>query len=261
MIQGIDCSHWQDDKSTPRKMDFGKAKAAGAEFAFIKISERGGLDIDHDYNWRAAKEAGIPRGGYHFLRWDISGALQAKIFCDILEDDPGELPPVADFEAPIKDGKYPSNSLLLQFLETVEDRLDIKPMIYTSPGFWNAYGKNKNTGRFEAYWARYDLWIANYFKTYVPGVTQPMEIEPWKSLNIPYKFWQYTSTGDGYKYGAESKAIDLNWFNGDIVDFHAYLGNGVIVVDPGQPPVNTVPIELFVLDNRVTKIENWIKGF
>ena len=103
---GIDCSHWQNDKSTPQKMDFQTAKESGAKFAFIKVSERGGIDQDFEYNWQAAKEAGIPRGGYHFLRWDLPATTQARVFCACLAGDPGELPPVADFEAPAKDNEW-----------------------------------------------------------------------------------------------------------------------------------------------------------
>ena len=104
MIPGIDISHWQNDKSTPQKMNFAKAKAAGTKFVFIKVSERGGMDEDYFYNWKTAKEAGIPRGGYHFLRWDISGLLQARIFCDLLKDDPGELSPVPSGTHPARPG-------------------------------------------------------------------------------------------------------------------------------------------------------------
>jgi lysozyme len=220
MIPGLDVSHWQNDKSTPQRMNFEKAKAAGAKFVFIKVSERGGMDEDFFYNWKTAKAAGIPRGGYHFLRWDISGLLQARIFCDLLKDDPGELPPVCDFEAPPKDGKYPSNAMLAQFLEAVETILGKKPMIYTSPGFWNSYGKNKTTGRFDASWSYYPLWIAHYTTASAPQIP-----EPWKTDNKTWSFWQHSAVGDGLKFGAESKGIDLNWFNGDEEDL-IFLING-----------------------------------
>ena len=35
-------------------------------------------------------------------------------------------------------------------------------MIYTSPGFWNSFGKNKATGQFDALWSYFPLWIAHY---------------------------------------------------------------------------------------------------
>ena len=219
MISGIDVSHWQDDKSTPQKVNFEKAKAAGAKFVFIKVSERGGMDEDFYYNWKNAKAAGIPRGGYHFLRWDVSGLLQARIFCELLKEDPGELPPVCDFEAPIKDGKYPSNSMLAQFLETVETIMQDKPMIYTSPGFWNSYGRNKTTGKYDASWSYYPLWIAHYTTASAPQIP-----EPWKTAKVPWSFWQHSATGDGLKFGAESKGIDLNWFNGTQEDLDKLAG-------------------------------------
>jgi len=255
MIPGIDVSHWQDDKSTPQKMNFVKAKAMGAKFVFIKVSERGGMDEDFFINWKNAKDAGIPRGGYHFLRWDLSGLLQARIFCDLLKDDPGELPPVCDFEAPIKDGIYPSNAILAQFLETVKSILGKKPMIYTSPGFWNSYGKNKTTGKFDASWSYYLLWIANY-----TTASAPLMPEPWKSANIPWLFWQHSNTGDGLKFGAESKAIDLNWFNGNQADLEKLAGatptGGGGAAD--DPPIGggVLLADFNALASRVTRIEN-----
>ncbi len=264
MIPGIDVSHWQNDKSTPQKMDFEKAKAAGAKFTFIKVSERGGMDEDYFLNWKSAKSAGIPRGGYHFLRWDISGLLQARIFCDLLKDDPGELPPVADFEAPLKDGKYPSNALLAQFLEAVESILGKKPMIYTSPGFWNSYGKNKTTGKFDASWSYYPLWIAHYTSAAAPQIP-----EPWKTDQKPWSFWQYSATGDGLKFGAESKGIDLNWFNGSQADLDKLAG--ITPTDGGDaaddPPIGGgtdneyLQKEIDLIGSRVKNIENFLSGF
>ena len=209
MIPGIDVSHWQNDKSTPQKMDFSKSLAAGAKFAFIKVSERGGMDEDFFINWKSAKAAGIPRGGYHFLRWDISGLLQARIFCELLERRSRRAAACSRLRGAHQGRKISLKCLLAQFLEAVETILGKKPMIYTSPGFWNSYGKNKNTGRFDASWSYYPLWIAHY-----TGAAAPQEIEPWKSSKVPWTFWQYTPVGDGLKYGAESKGIDLNWFNG-----------------------------------------------
>ena len=58
MELGIDISHWQNDKSTAQKMDFAKAVEQGAKYVFIKISERGEIDEDFEYNWQAAKDAG-----------------------------------------------------------------------------------------------------------------------------------------------------------------------------------------------------------
>lgn len=238
-------------------MDFKKAYAKGARFVFIKVSERGFIDRDFEYNWKAAKDAGLLRGGYHFLRWDLSGLLQARIFCEVMRSDPGELPPVADFEAPNQGSLYPSNALLEQFLVEVENISRRKPIIYTSPSFWNTHGRNKTTKQFDAKWAYYTLWIANYFKVYQPGVTKPYLMEPWKSAGKTWTFWQYTDQGDGAAYGAESKTIDLNWFNGSMEELKAFSKAN----KPSTPaPVKLSDAQIADLKKRIqAEIDAWRK--
>lgn len=263
MIKGIDVSHWQDDKSTPQKMNFKKAVDQGAKFVFIKVSERGGIDRDFEYNWKSAKDAGLLRGGYHFLRWDLSGLVQARMFSDILYDDPGELPPVADFEAPRKGSRYPSNSLLEQFLVEVENKTNRRPMIYTSPGYWRLHGRNKITKQFEQKWAYYPLWIAHYFKTYQTGVSKPMDIQPWSGMGKTWTFWQYSANGDGLAFGAESKSIDLNWFNGTLQELNDFAyGKAAAPATPDPAPVTPSgkPLDIDGLKKSVEKtIDSWAK--
>jgi lysozyme len=250
-LLGIDVSVWQDDNSTAQMMNFAKAKQAGANFVFIKASERGGVDPDFINNWKNAKAAGLPRGAYHFLRWDLSGLMQARIFCSILDKDIGELPPVADFEAPIKNNIYPSNAILAEFLETVEDITGKVPMIYTSPGFWNSYGKDKNTGKFDAKWTYYPLWIAHY-----TSAQNPILPEPWKSAGKDWLFWQYGVKDTGYQFGAESKQLDMDWFNGDEFDLLRLTGAGT--VDPEEPLPAPQPSDDLLA--RITKLENWARS-
>jgi len=260
MVLGIDVSHWQDDKSTPQKINFKKAVEQGAKFVFIKASERGTLDKDYEYNWQAAKEAGLLRGGYHFLRWDLSGLLQARIFCEILMDDPGELPPVADFEAPRSGSLYPSNSLLEQFLTEVETKLGKKPILYTSPGYWDIHGRNKVTKQFDTKWAYYTLWVAHYFKTYQAGVTKPSELQPWKSAGKTWTFWQYTQNGDGPSYGAESKSIDLNWFNGSLDELYKYAKVGSTTTSSTTTTTPQSTLDIDSLKSKVNSaIDSWAK--
>jgi len=261
MIPGFDCSHWQNDQSTPQKMNFEKAVEQGVKFVFIKVSERGGIDRDFEYNWAAAKAAGLLRGGYHFLRWDLSGIMQARIFCDIMKDDPGELPEVADFEAPKRNGKYPSNSLLEQFLVEVETRSGRKPMIYTSPGYWNVHGRNKITKQFDLKWKYYPLWVAHYFENFVAGVTKPMVVYPWGLDN--WLFWQYSANGDGIAHGAESKSLDLNWFKGSLEDLYRLAGTPVD--EPSIPPIPPVPpippLPSINSEMRLSRLEDWAESY
>ena len=260
MITGIDVSHWQDDKSTPQKMDFGKAVKNGAKFVFIKVSERGYIDRDFEYNWKSAKDAGLLRGGYHLLRWDLSGLLQARIFFFFFSHDPGEIPPVADFEAPNQGSLYPSNALLEQFLMEVETRTKKRPMIYTSPGYWNIHGRNKYTKQHDDKWAYFPLWIAHWVKDFRLGVSTPQLIDPWKRLGKTWTFWQYTCNGDGLAYGAESKSIDLNLFNGSYEDLKKFCGiSGSSGETPPTPPTTPEP-DISDLKSRVNKaIDDWAK--
>lgn len=234
-VKGFDCSHWNDDKSTPQKIDFNKAVAKGAKFVFIKVSERGSIDRDYEYNWESAKAAGLLRGGYHYLRWNLDGKKQAQIFCAVLANDPGELPPVADFEAP---GSV-SLKVLEDFLWEVERILGKRPIIYTSPGFWL---KNGNT---HGKWLNWDLWEAHY-----TSAAEPMPVRPWIK---DWTFWQWTSKGDGLAHGAESKDLDLNWFNGNITELRVYADMIPEQPDPPEPGPE--------LEKRVLKVENWIQSF
>ena len=261
MIKGIDVSHWQNDKSTPQKMNFKKAVNNGAKFVFIKVSERGAIDRDFEYNWAAAKQAGLLRGGYHFLRWDLSGLVQARIFSELLRDDPGELPPVADYEAPRLGSRYPSNSLLEQFLVEVETKTDRKPMIYTSPGYWGIHGRNKFTRQFDQKWAYYPLWVAHYMKSYQEGVSKPYELQPWAVMGKQWTFWQYTSNGDGLAFGAESKSIDLNWFNGTLKELNDFAyGTATTPAAPTPITPSGKPLDIKGLKKSVDKaIDSWAK--
>ena len=257
MIPGIDVSKWQDDNSTPQKMDFSKSVDQGVKFVFIKASDRMGVDGDFLWNWESAKCAGLLRGAYHFLRWDVSGIMQARFFCAALGDDLGELPLVADYEAPPlwKNGKpylYPSNALLFQFLEEVQTITGKIPMIYTSLGFWNSHGMKKGSNYFDQKWAYYPLWLAQYTKA-----EQPTLPKPWKK----WLFWQHGVYPVGMQYGAESKSLDLNWFNGDLVDLLALAGVGDVVSPEDPPPAD--PLSAVQLSMRLSKLENlipWAKG-
>jgi lysozyme len=202
MVSGFDVSKWEDINSTPQKIDFKKAFSKGLRFVFIKASQANWADEDIVYNWKSSKEAGFLRSAYHFLTWDINPGEQARYFYDLIKNDPGEIPPVVDYEWWGKE--IPKNALdkLLSFLQELESLQKQTPIIYTAPGFWSEFGKIEPT------WSKYLLWLAQY------GVTKPDIPKPWTS----YLFWQYTSHGDGYNFGCESKSVDLNYFNGSFED-------------------------------------------
>lgn len=223
---GCDISHWNGD------VDFAKMKAAGASFVIIKASQSGWEDMHFRRYWKAAKEAGLLRGAYHYLDWTRPVLDQAHFFVSVLMDDPGELPPVLDFEERHNiPARNPAWSAATIFLKTVELALKVKPMLYSSPGFLAEYGP---TAGGEQPWP---LWIAHY------GVATPTLPIGWKR----WEFWQYTAKGDGKLYGCESKNVDLNYFNGTVEELLQKYGKQE---EPGDDGVDLREIELAVQDLR-----------
>lgn len=197
MIPGIDVSKWQAD------IDWLKVKHTGVCFAFIKASQGiSHIDPFFSINWQAARAAGIIRGAYHYFHSRLDAEVQAESFYRLLSVDAGELPPVVDLEAPETSG----SALMLalsRFLQKFEKLSGLRPMIYTSPGFWNSY-----VTPYPPEWPNnYPLWIAHY------GVDRPSIPYPWLNFN----FWQFSEKGEVAgitRFPSRRPKVDLNWFNG-----------------------------------------------
>ena len=74
MIEGNDISLWQDDNSTPQRVNFEQMRKR-SRFVFIKASQSTYIDPDYIYNWDNAIRAGMPRAAYHFLTWATMALL------------------------------------------------------------------------------------------------------------------------------------------------------------------------------------------
>lgn len=209
---GCDISHWQDKPSTPERVDFNVMRGAGVSFVFLKASQSTWTDSTFGYHWKTSKEAGLLRGAYHFLVFTGSAKAQARHFFSLLEDDPGELPMVCDYEwwTPL-----PANSddWLWSFLCTLESLSGKVPMIYSGAYFLEAHGVNEHG------WTKYPLWVASYSnQAYMEkNVTKRT---PWDT----WDFWQYTDKGDGLAHGVESYGIDMNYYNGTEEELRAKYG-------------------------------------
>ena len=209
---GCDISLYQNAISTPQVVDFVKMKAAGASFVIIKASQAAYADRDIVFNWSNARASGILRAAYHFLTWTTDPIAQADFFCSTVRADPPELGLFADYEWW---GTTPENALAMldAFCLRVEQKFG-KCGVYTAPGFWQPYGS------LDPKWANRPLWQAQW------GVVAPTTIKPWQN----WTFWQYTSKGDGPKYGCESLSVDMDQFNGDEAALLKYAGR-----DPQEP--------------------------
>ena len=222
-VIGCDVSIWQDNNSTPQQIDFTKMVSAGASFVFIKASQGSWMDQDLIYNWSNAKRAGMLRGAYHFLTFDVSPITQADYYWSLMRGDSGELPLVADFEYRATGlTRSTASSSLKLFMERLQVNSGRLPMIYTSPGFWNEFGTT------DTFWAKYPLWLGHYTSIDpLTGQLKPPTVpSPWNS----WLFWQYTSHGDGLKYGAESLNIDMDYFAGTLEQLYAMTGRPLPVL-------------------------------
>ena len=212
---GCDVSFWQGE------IDFHKMKAAGAEFVFIKASQGGPGVIFMDdrfwRNWKAAKEAGLLRGAYHFADYRHSAREQAEFFAHLLMDDPGELPPVLDYE--LKDGwPTPSRQNNLNWIDEFVEYFNFsggkRPLFYCNTGFLKYNLPNPLN-----HWILdHDLWIAWYPNLWARLNKRVPIVDPWDK----WTFWQHTAHGNGKKYGVSSGNVDMNYFNGTVEELQAY---------------------------------------
>lgn len=232
MILGTDISHWEDNPNTPMKIDFQKMKAAGAQFCIFKVSQAWTSDLVFRISWADCKGV-LPRGAYCYLDYTKPGLSQAQFFCDLIKNDPPELPSEADFECRVNI-PVNANGELWNFVTYVETRTGRIPWIYTSPDYW------KNYGTPAIGWKKYPLHIANY-KVVTPEIPAPWTEEI---------CWQYTNKGDGHKYGVEALEIDLNLLNQTPEQFQALCG-----AVPVFPP-KTLEERVTILEREAT-INNW----
>lgn len=200
LIHGIDVSRYQQviNWKLVKEMEVEGIKIG---FAFIKATE-GNINEDRRFkrNWKKAREAGIPRGAYHFFLATKSGKVQAKNFISTVDIEEGDLPPVLDVEQ-----TYGVNGELLrqrvrEWLDEVESHYKVRPIIYTNVDFY----KNHLKDEFDDY----PLWVAHYLQKRQPRIHRD------------WHFWQYSETG---LVNGIAGRVDFNVFNGDSTAFRMLL--------------------------------------
>lgn len=226
-VKLMDVSFWQDDDSTPQMVDFAKAKAAGIQGCYIKVSQTTYLDKDYLLNWKHAKDAGMPRGGYHYLNWTHPLVEQVRFFCGVLKNDPGEMTPCLNYECRIGvpsagNARQQLHDSILEF----EDKMGMSPLLYTGLDYW------KNWGSVDQWWLRCKLWFAYPTERSYDPPPPPL---PWTSWWI----LQYSWKGDGIKFGCESKQVDLDEFGGTEEEYLVWIG-GMPVPPPPPPAGKTI---------------------
>ncbi|MEO0390070.1 MAG: GH25 family lysozyme [Pseudomonadota bacterium] len=202
-VQGMDAARFQTS------VDWARAKAVGIEFVFLKATEGGDLaDPKFRDHWRGAGRAGIRRGAYHFYYFCTAPEVQAAFFISTVRKTPGMLPPVLDMEwnpfSPTCQRRPDAATVraeMTRWLNLVEAHYGQRPIIYTTPGFY----EDAELGRLRGY----EFWLRTTAKT-------PREAYPGQA----WRFWQYTATGT---LPNTPGAVDINAFNGSRADWEAWL--------------------------------------
>ncbi|MEL7093636.1 MAG: GH25 family lysozyme [Pseudomonadota bacterium] len=201
-VRGMDAARFQTYVDWPR------AKAVGIEFAFLKATEGGDLaDPKFRDHWRGAARAGIARGAYHFYYFCTAPEVQARWFIRNVPRVAGSLPPVLDMEwnpfSPTCQRRPDGATVRAEmrtWLNIVEAHFGTRPLIYTTPGFYEDAGLRALTD--------YEFWLRTTAKT--PAQAYPGQ---------PWRFWQYTATGT---LPGTPGDVDINAFNGSAEAWEAW---------------------------------------
>ena len=205
-LLGIDVSHYNG------VISWKAVAAAGIAFAYAKATESVGVsDKRFAANWAGMKQAGLPRGAYHFFHPAKPVQAQAaKFIAAVGALAPGDLPPMLDLEetsaakdewdgVPLAE-RVP---LALQWLQIVEQALGRKPIVYTRRGF-----VQQKLGNAAAL-TTYPLWVAHYTKALKPALPPG-----WNTWTI----WQYSDSG---AVAGITGKVDMNRFQGTLADLLA----------------------------------------
>jgi lysozyme len=204
-IQGIDVARYQEN------IDFRTAFQSGMHFVFMKATEgKDYLDPNFRTNWVRAREAGMPRGAYHFMTWCSLASEQAAWFVQNVPNDFDALPPVLDLEwnnhssCTNKPSRADALEKIRVMLEAMERHTGKLPIIYTDMTFH----RDVLEGEYfpNAFWLR-------------STAAEPHE----RYGNRVWTFWQWTQTGVVRGVRGE---VDRNAFFGNQNDWITFLLTG-----------------------------------
>jgi lysozyme len=202
-VQGIDVSWYQ------KEIDWEQVKRAGTRFAFIKATEGGDL-LDRRFreNWDGAKEAGVPRGAYHFVFWCRPAKDQIRWFIRNVPKDPDALPPVLDVEwshktSCARPSAEKARAKMREMLRAFEAHYGKKPVIYTDINFHEDV--LEGTREFDDY----PFWVRSV-------ADKPKE----RYGSRPWEFWQFTATG---RVPGVAGDVDRNAFYGTEKQFRDWV--------------------------------------
>ncbi|SDY12883.1 GH25 family lysozyme [Eubacterium barkeri] len=206
--------------------------AVPADFVIIKATE--GTDYvndDCDRAYQEAKSTGKRLGVYHFADGNSSGTAEADYFVDNVQGYIGHAILILDWET---NAVNCGPGYAKEFLDRVQARTGVKPLIYMSGSVTNEYDWSDVVA------GDYGLWVAYYSVDSVNGYVPDAPMYPighWSDAAI----LQYTSGGQISGWGGN---LDLNVFYGNADAWAKYVGGGPTVTNPEPAQGSDVPWDL-----------------
>ncbi len=198
-IRGIDISHYQE-KINWEQLRNASINNDPIRFIIIKATEGTTLmDDNFNENFYQAKQQDFIRGAYHFYVPGIDARKQAEFYLHQVHLEPGDFPPVLDVEKIGNLSKTKLRSEVKTWLQIVENKYGVKPIIYTGYKFKMDYLYGKE---FEDY----PYWIAHYY------------VEKLKYKG-KWVLWQHTDCG---QVAGIKGQVDCNIFNGNLKELHEF---------------------------------------
>ncbi|MBK7408528.1 MAG: glycoside hydrolase family 25 protein [Saprospirales bacterium] len=217
-IYGIDVSHYQS------RVNWDLVAEEGIQFVFVKATEgMSHQDSLFCLNWGSIKEAGLKRGAYHFFRPGVPADHQAHNFMELVQLEEGDMPPVLDIEVLDDATQEELVEGVRAWLQQVELRYHIKPILYTNLKFYYKY----LYGQFEDY----PIWIARY-----------NAFQPRLGRGKDWHFWQYANKG---RMKGIFGDVDFNVFRGDWAEFDSIC----------LPPIHSITPEE---ENTFLRTRPWL---
>ena len=217
IANGIDVSEWQGN------INWTKVKAAGIDFAFIRVGARGYgsagnmiADKYYDQNMKNAIAAGVNVGIYVFSQAITTKEAEeeAQYILDRIGSYNVSLPLVLDYEfysggrlQKAKLSKDAGTNVCLAFCKKIETA-GYTPMVYANPDMLNNHLNPDTISN------SYPVWLANYTTN--------------TKYNGTFSYWQYSSVG---KVDGISGNTDMNFYY-NVPDNH--LAKATITPIPDQ---------------------------
>lgn len=218
-VQGVDVSKWNG------VMDFSITKTK-CQYAFLRYGYgTQWKDSRVDTYYQDVVSLDFPVGAYWYCNVGVDYNLTAQSFSTLIAQKPPQLDIVLDIEATTLN---PYDTL--NWIKLVDAKLynltGKKPIIYTSPGFWNSKVARSN------YWVGRTLWDAAWTTYPIPSI--PLDWSNWTH-------WQWSADGNNRakEYGMVKDGdydMDLNRFNGTVSQFNSRYGTHIKPIGDNPPP-------------------------